>query len=45
MGARNSTCQLLGYCVSWVKEKGWGGEEKFFFWEIIVMGVECGDTN
>ncbi len=38
MGARNSTCQLLGYCVWWVKEKGWGGEEKFFFGNLLLWG-------
>jgi hypothetical protein len=27
--------QLLGYCLWWVKEKGWGGAEKF------VLGTYC----
>jgi hypothetical protein len=47
MGTRNSTCNLVNFsdtvCGGW-RRKG-GEERRSLFWELIVMGLECGDTN
>ncbi len=47
MSTRNSTCNLANFldtvCGGWRRK---GGEERgILFWELIVMGLECGDTN
>jgi hypothetical protein len=47
MSTRNSTCNLANFldtvCGGW-RRKG-GEERRILFWELIVMGLECGDTN